>query len=368
MPPEPPTASPTPTYRPKLRFLDAMVAVILALIALYLANLAQPVLIPILISILAALTLAPAVRVLQRARVPRFAAAFVIVALTVGVAGIILVAVAEPAQIWIERAPAVATKIEKELKSWRAPVQAATDATERVLSLGQAEGQPAPMSVVVAADPMVDLLKSAPSTITSALASVFLTFLLLLHGNDVSRKFLSLLPGVRAKREFLAGTKDMQRELSHYLLAITIINAGLGVCTAVALWWLGITDALLWGGLAMLLNFAPYVGPAVATIVLLLVGYSDAGYSPGAALSVPGFVPAAVFLTLHGVESQMVTPLLLGRRLALDPVIIFVSLMALGWLWGIIGLLIAVPLLTSIKVAIQRFAPRSAALKILSHP
>jgi predicted PurR-regulated permease PerM len=132
------------------------------------------------------------------------------------------------------------------------------------------------------------------------------------------------------------------------MITITAINAALGLLTAAALWLLGVDNALLWGGIAAILNFAPFVGPLATVGLLVIVGFARFE-TPLAALSVPG-----AFLVLHLLEGQLLTPTIVGRRLALDPIMVFLALMLFGWLWGVPGLLLAMPLLSCIRIIAER--------------
>ena len=330
----------------------------------YTAYLARSLLIPLVLSVMLALLLAPAVRGLTALRLPRALASALVVLAMVAAAGGALSAFAEPAQSWVRRAPEIAERLGEQLRSWGRPLAAASEATERVMQLGQPPAGAAPVPVVISDQgPLLALAQSAPYVVMSVIASVFLIFLLLARGEALLRKCLSLLPQFGQRRNFLAGTRELQREFSRYLLTISAINAALGAATGLALLALGMPDPLLWGGVVALLNFAPYLGPSLAALILVIVGYAEQ-----AVLAVHALIPAAVYLLLHGFESQLVTPLLVGRRLALDPVVIFVALMVFGWLWGMIGLLIAVPLLTCVRVSTQRLWPGQPWLRLLTHP
>jgi len=149
------------------------------------------------------------------------------------------------------------------------------------------------------------------------------------------------------KRTVVAIARDIQREMSRYLLTITAINFGLGCATALACALLHVPNALLWGALAFVLNFAPYVGAAITGATLALVGFSTFD-SLTQALLVPG-----TFFLLAFIEGQLVTPTVIGRRLALNPVVVFVWLLVWGALWGIIGVLLAGPLLACFRIVCQ---------------
>jgi predicted PurR-regulated permease PerM len=172
----------------------------------------------------------------------------------------------------------------------------------------------------------------------------------MVYGEDLLRKFVTVVPGWRQKRVTVDILRSIQNDISRYMLTITLINLGVAIATGLALYWIGLEplDALLWGCVAGVLNFAPYVGPLVAAIAFTLVGLVEFS-SLGHALLVPG-----VFLALHLVEGQFVTPLILGRRMAISPVILLLWLFLWGWMWGIAGLLLAVPMLVCFKIYCSR--------------
>ena len=144
--------------------------------------------------------------------------------------------------------------------------------------------------------------------------------------------------------------QSIEREISRYVLTISVINAVVGLVFAGALYWLGVPlqEALLWGTMAALLNFAPYVGPLIGIVLMLLMGFVTFDELW------PSLVPAAIYLGLHTLEGQIVTPIVLGRRMALSPLVLILALMVFGWLWGIVGLLLAVPLLVCVKLVLAR--------------
>ena len=321
--------------------------VTLALVG-YAAYAAKPLLVPIVFAVLVSLVLSPAVRALVALRFPRaLATALVMVATIAAVVGL-FVLLSDPAQEWLARAPTAIDRLDHAVQDLRRPLRAATKATETLMNLG--ESQPAKSTVRVAPESpnaINGLIKAVPSILITAFASLFLTFLLLLHGHSLLRKFVFLMRSFGAKRAVVVATRETQRELSRYLLTVSVINVCLGLLTAGALYLLGMPDPLLWAGVVALLNFAPYLGPSIVCLLLLLAGFADQGAFPQA-LAAP-----AIFLVLHGLEGQLITPHLVGRQLALDPVMIFLGLLTFGWLWGIPGLLMAVPILACVKVMAQ---------------
>jgi predicted PurR-regulated permease PerM len=183
----------------------------------------------------------------------------------------------------------------------------------------------------------------------------------MVYGQSLQRNAIALLPGRQQKRITVEILQSIEREISRYVLTITIINALVGLAFAVALYFLGVPldEALLWGTMAALLNFAPYVGPLIGMCMMLLVGFIAFDDT------LRSMLPAALYLLLHTIEGQVVTPIVLGRRMALSPLVLILALMVFGWLWGIIGLLLAVPLLVCVKIVLSKIEGMEGWAKLL---
>jgi len=355
---EPPATSTQPlrASRQRNRLLGAIVIAILV----YTCVIAQAVIVPVLVAMLLGLMLAPAVRLLERWHIPRAFGALLAVVFTMAVTGGAVAMLATPARAWMARTPQALAHLETALRDLRKPLQAATSAAHDLGKLANLDGgQPVP---VVNTSPgfFSQALVAAPGVLAGVIVVVFLLFLFLLHGDDLLRKFVTVAPHLRAKRDLVGATRQAQHELSLYMITITLINTGLGLATAAALFALKIPDPLLWGGVAALMNFAPFVGPLLTSVALTVVGFGEFA-SPLSALAAP-----AAFLGLHLIESQLVTPHLVGRRLALDPVMVFLALIALGWMWGVAGLLLAVPLLSCAKIIAERAPDGNIVATLLS--
>lgn len=323
---------------------NRLLAALLVLLVAYTCALAEAVLVPILVGILLGLIFAPAVRALERWRVPRVIGALLAVVFCVALLGAVFTALAAPAREWLARMPQAIAHIESSL---RQPLKAATQATRELGKLGALGG--APEHVVDSSPGMLaQFISAAPVTLAGIVLTFFLTFLFLLHGDALLRKFVTMAPHLRAKRDLVLATREAQRELSRYMITITLINAALGVATAIALRLLHVPDPLLWGGVAAVLNYAPFIGPLLTAFLLAIAGFAEFA-SPLSALAAP-----AAFLGLHLLEGEVVTPHLVGHQLALDPVMVFLALVVLGWLWGVAGLLLAVPLMACAKIVAGR--------------
>jgi len=341
----PPTISPEPARGRRRNHLLAAIVVILVL---YTAAIAEAVLVPVLVGILFGLMLAPPVRLLERWHIPRVIGSLAMVLLAIAFVGLVIGSLGAPARDWMQRMPRALERIETVMRDVRRPLEAATEATRELGKLADMDASKSVRVVDSSPGPFAQALSAAPAMLAGLVVTVFLTFLFLLHGDELLRKFVAIAPHLRAKRELVEATRHAQRELSMYVITITLINAGLGLATALVLWLLHVRDPLLWGGVAAVLNYAPFIGPLLTTIALAVVGFTEFT-TPSVALMVP-----ASFLGLHLLEGQLLTPHLVGRRLALDPVVVFLSLVVLGWMWGVAGLLLAVPLLTCAKIIAER--------------
>ena len=350
----PAPAAPTPDTHVRL------LGVIVAFLVVYTCALAEAIVLPIVIAILLGLTLAPLVRLFERWHIARAIGSLFSLTLLIALLGGALFALATPAREWMARMPRALAHMETAVRELRRPFKAASDATRELGKLTDIAGEHSMRVVDASPDLITQLASSAPGILAGIVITIFLAFLFLLHGDALLRKFVTLAPHLRAKRDLVLATRQAQHELSVYMITITLINAGLGLATAAVLHLLHMPDPLLWGGVAAVLNFAPFLGPLLTAAALTVAGFAEFA-SPITALAAPG-----AFLALHLVEGQIVTPHLVGRRLALDPVMVFLALIVLGWIWGAVGLLIAVPLMSCAKIIAGRMPEGNAVATLLS--
>ena len=312
---------------------------------------AQDIILPVLLAVFFALVGNPVIRGLQRIWVPRFVGALIVI--IGGLAGTIMLGnqLIEPAAEWVRQVPREMREIAPKLRELAKPMQAANEAAQNIAQV--AEGASGATKVEVVKTEINDpykALTATPKLIASVLAIVLLTFFFMVYGQSLQRHALALLPSRQQKRVTVDILSSIEREMSRYVLTITVINVIFGLAFALLLMALKVPaqEALLWGTMASLLNFAPYVGPLIGIGVMLLMGFVafDEMWK--------SLAPAGIYLLLHGIEGQIVTPIVLGRRMALSPLVLILSLMVFGWLWGIIGLLLAVPLLVCVKLVLER--------------
>lgn len=335
------------------RWRNRLLAAVLALLLLYTFAIAKTLVVPVLLAVLLSLLLAPAVRRLCRWYVPRALASFLVMGAMLALVIAALMAIAGPAQSFLAKAPEGLHRIEQSVREWRKPIEdvsrRATRSLERLAQLGDApSANPSPVAMQTSPGLLARVFATMPTAVAGLVIVVFLTFLLLLYGEAILRKTASLMPRFQDRRRLVETTRHTQHQLSAYVLTITLINVGLGFVVAGVLAGLGVNEPLLWGGMAAILNFAPYVGAAIGMLMLTLAGFAQFA-DPAQALLVP-----AVFLLIQTIEGQLVTPMILGRSMALDPVVVFLSILLLGWLWGVVGMLMAVPLLTCLRICAEQ--------------
>jgi len=341
-------AAPTSaTPRPR----SSTAAIVLATLAVaYTLWATQELLLPVLLAMFFALIGNPIIRTLEKIHIPRFVGALAVLSTGLACAVLLGSLMAEPAGKLMREVPRELREIAPKLRAVVKPVQDAKKGAESIARVAGGEDVNAVRLVRTEVNDPFRSLTTTPRMIASVLAVVLLTLFFMIYGANLQRRVLALLPGRQQKKLTMDILQSIEREMSRYVLTITIINTLLGLAFAGVLVWLGLAvpEALMWGTLAALLNYAPYVGPLIGIMAMLLMGFVHFD-TPLEAL-----LPSGIYLLLHTLEGQFVTPILLGRRMALSPLVLILGLMVFGWLWGIIGLLLAVPLLACTKVILER--------------
>ncbi|WP_449465565.1 AI-2E family transporter [Stenotrophomonas humi] len=344
----PPPAEPAPLPpRPRA----PMALVVLATLAVgYTLWAAQSVILPVLLAMFFALVGNPIIRLLQKLHLPRMLAALLVVAGGLAASGALAVQLAGPATEWVQQAPQQMRQISRQVQALVKPMQQANQAAESFARAAGGEGNRKVQVVRTQLDDPYKALVRTPKLAASVLAVVLLTLFFMIYGDSLQRNVIALIPNRQQKRFTSEILRSMEREISRYVLTITVINTLLGLVLVGVLLLLGIDlpDALLWGTVAALLNFAPYVGPLIGIMLMLLVGFVEFRDPLTATL------PALCYLALHTLEGQLITPIVLGRSMAISPLMLILALMLFGWLWGMVGLLLAVPLLVCVKLVLTR--------------
>ena len=323
-----------------------MALVGLFVIALFAAlYVARAFVVPIVLAMHLALVLSPAVRVLRRQGlpVPAGAALVLLGLLTVGGAGLYLLA--GPTGTWMAKLPESFRTIEYRIRDVRKPVEVVRQAADEVERIAADPASTRPPVVSVKTGSVMEVLLSATHALLAGIGlTVLALYFFLAGGNLLLRKLVRVLPTLTDKKRAAEIVRATERQISAYLLTITLINALLGAVLGGAVWLLGLPNPALWGAMAFVLNFIPYLGPLTGVIILGVVALATLP-ALGRALLVP-----AVYFLLHSVETNLITPLVLVRRLTLNPLVMFLWLSLWFWLWGILGALLAVPMLKTLKI------------------
>lgn len=256
-----------------------------------------------------------------------------------------------PAEQWLNKAPKALKTLETRAASLKSPLSGINELSKKVEDLAELPepGQQDKTVTLKVEKPgfLKQFADSLPGILASFAIIVFLTFFLLSAGDSFLRKIMKLGKNYHQHKQILTITKTIQRDISSYLTAISLVNLALGFCVFLVMWFLQVPNPLLWGVLAMVLNFIPYMGPLIMMGMLCLVGILN---YPTLAEAL--YLPLA-FASLNILESQLLTPSVLGKQLSLSPAVVFLAVVFWGWLWGIPGALLAVPITVSIKVVLD---------------
>ncbi|GGY30773.1 AI-2E family transporter [Rhodanobacter panaciterrae] len=335
--------------RRHLRSIRGLLNVLLFLALMYTITLAKALLIPLVLAAFLGLALNPLVAFGARIHLPRWLTASVLmIGLIVGI-GSGVGQLAQPAIGWFHGAPQAIKSFVPKLRNLTQPLEAANRATQTLVSgststIHTAATPSTPMSISA-----WDVVSTTPKVLAAVLSVVLLVFFFLVYGDTMLRRLVEITPGFGYKRHAVVIVRGIQTEVSRYLLTALLINAGLGAVTAGMLWLYKVPDPLLWGAVAMFANFIPYVGAIVTTSVLAVVCMLYANE-----MSLHVFLPVLTFAGITALEGNLITPMIQGHSMRLSPIAILLWLLVWGWLWGIPGALLAVPMLTCTKLIAER--------------
>jgi predicted PurR-regulated permease PerM len=322
---------------------------VLAVLAVgYTLYFARPFLLPVTFSILLSFLLSPVVRFLGKLRIPTAVAAALVVVGLLGGVGFGVYELAGPVQTWSAKAPDAIANTERELRKLIRPFQRMSQTAKEVESAaGQVAGGQAskPQEVVVRGPSLMSrLFGSTPRFIAILLQVIILLYFLLAAGDLFLRKLIKVLPNLTDKLKAVRIAAQTQESISTYLSTAALINLIEGTVVAAAMQLIGVPNAILWGALAFVLEFIPFLGAAALTVILFIVGLTTF-QEIGLALLPPG-----AFLVINTLQANLLYPILQGKRLALNPVAVFVGLAFWFWIWGVAGAFIAVPILAVFKI------------------
>jgi len=359
---ESPLPSPTTTSPARTTPLQVVLIVLGAIAFLYFA---RPVILPVILACIAGMTLKPLIRWLSCCHIPPAISAAVVICLLVSAIAIGFFQLGRPALTWMNGAPQHMTELRQRVLKIFPRLARFSEAAAAVNNLGEteeekiAEQKQAPTVEVKYSRGTSSILNWTGTFLAGIGETLVLLYLLLASGDLFLHKLVHVMPTWREKKRAVEISHEIQQNISNYLFSVSLINIGFGVTVSVGLWFLGVPNAAMWGMLVAILNFVPYFGPVAGVILLAAVGLLtfDTLWQ--------GLLTAAWYLLLHLLEANLITPVLLGRRFTLNPVVVFVSLIFWTWLWGVPGALLSVPILVSAKVICDRFPTLSAVSQLL---
>ena len=327
---------------------------------------ARPLVLPIFLACMAGMTLKPLIRWSSCCHIPPALSAAVVLCFLVAAVGIGFFQLGRPASAWMNEAPQHMAELRQRVLKLFPRAARFSAAAAAVNNLGATDAEKAaeqkktPTLEVKESRGAGSILDWTGTLLVGIGETLVLVYLLLASGDLFLQKLVRVMPTLSDKKRAVEISHEIQQNISRYLFSVSLINLGVGVFVSGGLYFMGVPNAAMWGILVAVLNFVPYFGPVAGVIVLGAVGLL--------AFDTPwkGLLPPAWYLLLHLLEANLITPVLLGRRFTLNPVVIFVSLIFWTWLWGVPGALLSVPILVSIKVVCDRVPVMSPVGELLS--
>ena len=308
---------------------------------------ARPIVLPVAAAALIALTFAPIIKRGQTLGIPSWITAIALVAVMATAGAVVVTLAAGPIGEWITRGPEIAASLKSKLYVLDRPLAALRELQKSVLPSGD--------NAVAVETSHISMLAPVLAYVTPALSEIvvfFATLIFLLAEQMSFRRYVATFFTSRdAKLRFIRTANDIEENLASYVAVMTCINVALGIVVTAGAWLFGFPNPWIFGTMAMVLNYLPYIGPACVAITLFVVGlvtFPTLSYA---------LLPPACFVGLTTIEGQLITPTILGHRLTLNPLAVLLALAFWAWLWGPMGAFLAVPLTIVILVTMTHLFP-----------
>jgi predicted PurR-regulated permease PerM len=317
--------------------------------ALTAAYVAAEVILPVVLAMVLTLLLLPGMRLLTRLHVPRSLSALILI--LAALAGILALgaAVSGPAKTWAGRLPDGVPLIEEKLRFLSQPIQTASEFLQKADRMGQ-QGSPSNGGLGLTES----LFRGTQHFASGLFETILVLFFFLVSGDTFLRRLVEILPRFKDKRQAVDLSQQIEDNISAYLVTITLMNAAVGLATALVMWACGVGDPVLWGVIAFFLNYLPIMGPLLGVVLFVFVGLLE---TPTLWQSL---VPAGLYFLIHILEGETITPMLLARRFTLNPVLVIISLIFWFWMWGVPGAILSVPMLAITKIICDGVKPLNA--------
>lgn len=327
----------------QLRLMSSLVVLIgigLFLALPFVLSIGSVVFLPLVAAVLLTIALSPLADRLARLGLPNVLASLSSLLVFLGVLFLALALILQPALDLFEEIPEIAGRVGQRFEELRGEFEWIAIANAEIAKV---MGDTGTAEVVLATPSLLEEIAFAtPSVVLEVLIMVLMAFFMIEARVRMRRHVLfdraSFGSSVKAARAI----REVQDRVGAYIITVSCINAGLGVVVALGAWALGVDAPIMWGGLAMILNFIPYIGPMAmfALLALFGVGTADTVFL--------GMIPALAYLGLNAIEGNVITPSILGARFTMSPVMILIALSYFTWIWGVPGALLSVPILLTL--------------------
>jgi len=345
--PAPPKRAPLAFAAQEVRLISALV--VLLTLGLFLAlpfvlSIGSVVFLPLVAAVIVTIILSPLADKLAGWGIPNFLASLLALLVFFVILALALTAVFTPAISLYDQIPAMARQVGEHFSDLQMTFAWVGELNRQLAALSGDGTQ----QVVLAGPTMLEQLALAtPTVLLELLLTFLLAFFMIEARVRLRRRLLLDRQQVGASLKAARAVREVQDRVAAYILTVGLINTGMGVIVALGAWALGMDAPIMWGGLAALLNFVPYVGPLLMLVLLGLFGL-------GSADSVfVGMIPAAAYFGLNAIEANVVTPSVLGARFTMNPVAILLALSYFGWIWGVAGALLSVPILLTLTALVD---------------
>lgn len=305
-------------------------------------------LVPVSLAVIVGLMLGPvSTRLEYRGMPPALSAVVAVLVFLLVITGL-ATAVAAPLTTWADRVPQIWSKLQLQLISLREPLATIESFREEIRSV---TGESNVTVSVDGGSPVENVAYLAPTLLAQMLIFLASLYFFIATRHQIRNAILTVCYDRRLRWRVAHIFRDVESQVSSYLLAIALINTGLALAVSLALWLVGVPSPLLWGVLAGILNFVIYVGPMIMAVILLGVGLASFDSFSGSLL------PPLIYLSVNAMEAQFVTPMVIGKRMTLNPFIVFLAIAFWLWIWGPVGGFIAVPTLLIMFAIFRNILP-----------
>ena len=317
----------------------------------YTVYFARALILPFILAFLLNFLLRPVVRALNKINIPELAGAALVLIALLGGMGYGMIRLSRPAAEWIDKAPESLHQIESKVGFLRKPLEGVNHAVEELKTITRMGAEKKPEVEIYPPGIADAVLTGTREVIVKSSIMFILLYFLLASGDLFLRKLIKLFPDLYKKKQIVRIVREVEHHTSRYLYTVTIINMFMGVSIGIGMYLIGMPNPVLWGVMAGFLIFLPYIGPMIGISIVTVVAFLTFS-SIGRVLLAPG-----IYLALETIQGQIVTPMVLGLRFTLNPVVIFVWLIFWGWMWGILGAMLAFPMLAIFKILCDHIQP-----------